>query len=177
MAPSRNICVAVGVAAVSLGLQGCESSNLCKQSIPLLGPLICNHLAAVGPGGCSSLSGAHQATADDVAECQNKCAERDGCRYYTFCTDPSDCSLLYHGACGLISNDECELATSLARDDLTTFQMYDANIHTPHSQTKERSIGFMAGIAVAGTFTMVMARVGRRNTQDMRFIESGNGEE
>jgi hypothetical protein len=178
MASFRNFGVAFLVAVLSLGLQGCEKSNLCKQSLPLLGPLICK-VAAVGPGGCASLHGAHVAKADSVAACQDLCSKKKDCKYYSFCSDPAKCGKLYKDACGLIVNEKCTLATSLGRSDLTTFQMYDANIHTPHSQTSQVGIGFVAGLAAAGAFAMVSVRCGRRSAQyrEMESLEEANGEE
>ena len=123
MAPTRHIVVTFLAAVLSLGLQGCEKSNLCKQSLPLLGPLVCK-VAAVGTGGCASLHGAHVAKATSVAACQELCAKKKDCKYYSFCSDPAKCSKLYKDACGLIVNEKCTLATSLSRNDLTTFQMY-----------------------------------------------------
>jgi len=178
MASLRNICVTCLVAALSLGLQGCEKSNLCKQSLPLLGPLVCK-LAAVGPGGCTSLHGASVAKADSVAECQDLCTKKKDCKYYSFCTDPAKCSKLYDKACGLIVNEECKLATSLARDDLTTYRMYDANMHTPHSQTAQIGIGFMGGLAAAGAFAMVSVRFVRHSAshQEMELLQELDCEE
>ena len=181
MATFGGVCAAFIIATLSLTMQGCEKSNLCKQSLPLLGPLTCK-LASVGTGGCKDLKGASVSKADSVATCQELCAKKKGCKYYSFCTDPDDkkaCSALYRGACGLIANDKCKLATSLARDGLTTFQMYDANMHTPHSQTAQTGIGFMLGLAAAGAFAMIWLRVGRRSVrhQDMELLEEVNCEE
>ena len=120
------------------------------------------------------MAGASVGKADSVAGCQDLCTKKKGCKYYSFCTDPAKCSKLYDKACGLIVNEKCDLATSLSRGDLTTYQMYDANMHTPHSQTAQTGIGFVAGLAVAGTFAMVSARVGRRGAV---YFEEAKGEQ
>lgn len=63
--------------------------------------------------------------ADDPAGCQKICKDTDGCKFFSFCADSSDCGL-FKSSCGIIVNDECELTTTLGRDKLTTYKMFDA---------------------------------------------------
>merc|ERR1719326_1543747 len=102
---SRNsTSLAVLLVAVALGLQGCALMG---------GP------TEYGKGGCSSLQGAAVKHADDKEGCQKICKDTDGCKFFSFCTDTSDCGL-FKSSCGIIVNTDCELVTTLGRDKLTT---------------------------------------------------------
>merc|ERR1719484_148316 len=106
----NSMSLAVLPVVIALGLQGCS----------LMGP------SKYGTGGCASLAGASVKHADNYDGCAKLCKDTDGCKYFSFCTTEGDCGL-FAKSCGIIVNDECELATSLGRDKLTTYKMYDAS--------------------------------------------------
>jgi len=148
---------------IALGLQGCG----------LFGP------TKVGTGGCSSLKGASVKHADDMAGCQKICKDTDGCKYFSFCTTEGDCGL-FAKSCGIIVNDECELATSLGRDKLTTYKMYDASSTDGKDATGGlglANVGLLAGLAlVAVVGGVVVVRRVRRSAAD-HMDEGLEGEE
>lgn len=164
----REICVTVALAAVSLGMQGCSLSNMCNHNIPGT----CS-AATVGAGGCESLKGASHKKATSVGECRGMCKDTKDCVYYAYCSDADDCPVLFKETCGLVANEDCKLATSLSRDKLTTFKMYDASIHEPLSREVHFGASVTLGLVTVGGIAMVWLRLGRsaRQNRDMELLE------
>jgi len=104
-----------------------------------------------GTGGCKSLVGASVKHTTNIGKCDALCKGLTGCKFYAYCAAPPDCGL-FKNACGLIKNDKCELVTSLGRDKLVVYKMFEED----GADAKEATGGpGLASMGLLAGFSMV----------------------
>jgi len=112
------------------------------------------------------LVGATHGSATDAAACKALCSSTSGCTKYSYCTDVADCGI-FANTCGMIDGTapECKLVTSLGRDKLSTYQLYDAKTKKmqDHAGFAFLGAGFVAGLVVMGGVALFIVRMRRRS--------------
>jgi hypothetical protein len=158
---SSHVLAATLCAVLALGAQGFGLSNVCNHNIPGS----CT-FASMGQGSCESLKGAsHKSNVKSVGECRGLCQANEGCAYYSYCSSGDDCPALFKNVCGMVVNDECKMVTSMSRDKLSTYKLYEAveagdaqPAASPRGWVMPAVLGFLAGMAVTGAAVGVAKR-------------------